>query len=85
MTLTTQQINNIYHTKNQHELVTYLHQFLFLPTKSTLLKAIRNDQLLGISGLTENSVNQHLQHSTVTIKGHIHREPKNNRSTTTKK
>ena len=80
-TITTQQINNIHHTSNQSELIQYIHQCFFSPTKSTLIKAIKNDQLLGVPGLTVDAVNKHLPTSTATIKGHMHRERKNLRST----
>ena len=76
-----QQMNNIHHTNTQSELVTYLHQCLFSPTKSKLIKAIKNNRLLRFPGLTENGVNKHLPISTATIKGHLHRERKNTRPT----
>ena len=41
---------------------------LFSPTESTLIKAIKNDQLLGVPGLTIDAVNKHLPTSTATIK-----------------
>ena len=53
----------------------------FSPTKTTFLKAIKNDQLLGIPGLTETAVTKFLPPSSATIKGHMHRERKNIHST----
>ena len=80
-TSTTQQINNIQQTKNQKQLIQYLHQCLFSPTKSTLVQAIKNNQLLGFPGLTAQAVIRDLPDSTATIKGHLHRQRKNLRST----
>ena len=75
------QINNIYHLSSQQKLIEYLHQCFFSPTKSTLLKAIQHDNLLGIPGLTEHAVKKYLPESTATIKGHLHQTRKNLRST----
>ena len=72
-TLSKQQLNNLHHTTGQQQLIQYLHQCLFSPTKSTLIKAIKNNQLIGIPGLNEKAVNEHLPISTATIKGHMHR------------
>ena len=77
----TQQINNIQQTKNHEQLIQYLHQYLFSPTKSTLIKAVKNNQLLGFPGLTTQAITKHLPESTVTIKGHLHRQRKNLQST----
>ena len=57
---TTQQINNIQQTKNQEQLIQYLHQCLFSPTKSMLIKAVKNNQLLGFPGLTTQAIIKHL-------------------------
>ena len=57
----TQQINNIQQTKNQEQLIQYLHQCLFSPTKSTLIKAVKNNQLLGFPGLTTQAITKHFQ------------------------
>ena len=75
------QINNIYHTKSQENLIQFLHQCLFSPTTSTLLKAIDNDQLLGFPGLTKEAVIKHLPLSTATIKEHQNRTRQNLRPT----
>ena len=81
---TTQHINTIYDIKTQTEITTYLHQCLFSPPKSTLLKAIKNNQLLGIPQLTERTVQKYPPTSTATIKGHLHRTRQNIRSTKNK-
>lgn len=70
-------INNIHHISNQSDLITYLHKCLFSPNKATLIKAIKNDQFLGIPGMIVDAVQHHLPDSTATIKGHMHRTPKN--------
>ena len=53
----------------------------FFSTKSTLIKAIQHDNLLGIPGLTEHAVKKYLPESTATIKGHLHQTRENIRST----
>ena len=73
--------NSIHHMANQRNLVEYLHQCFFSPPASTLIKAIRNDQLLGVPGFTMKAVNKWLPVSTATIKGHMNRTRKNLRST----
>ena len=70
-----QQLNSIYDTQTQKELITYLHQCLFSPPKATLLQAIKNDQLLGFPALTvkqsPNTYHNKLQHSKATCTGHV--------------
>ena len=78
---TTQKINDIQQTKNQEQLIQYLHQCLFSPTKSTVMKAVKNNQLLGFPGLTTQAIIKHFPESTATIKGHLHRQRKNLQST----
>ena len=68
-------------TKNQEQLIQYLHQCLFSPTKSTLIKAVKNNQLLGFPGLTTQAITKYFPESTATIKGHLHRQRKNLQST----
>ena len=80
--MTKHHVNNVHHTTSKSELITYLYQCLFPPTKSIILKAVKNDQLLGFPGLTEEAINKHLPQLTETIKGHLHRERRNIRSTT---
>ena len=62
--LTSHQLNSIYDTKTQTELITHLHQCLFSPSKATLMKAIQNDWPLGIPQLKEKLVHKHLPPST---------------------
>ena len=45
------------------------------------MKAINNNQLLGVPGLTKEAVTKHIPPSSATIKGHMHRVPKNVQST----
>ena len=80
-TISHHQIHNVHHTSTQKELIEYIHQCMFSPTKSTLIKAIQNNQLLGIPGMDTKLVNRHLQETPATIKGHLHRTRKNLRST----
>ena len=54
---------------------------VFVLKKSTLIKAIEHDNILGIPGLTEHAVKKYLPESTATIKGNLHQTRKNIRST----
>ena len=67
---------NIIPTSTKEELTMYLHQCLCSPTKSALLKAIHNNQLYSIPGLTYDLIAKHLPPSTATEKGHMIRTRK---------
>ena len=82
VTPTLQLMNSVHETTNKAELAEYLHQCLFSPTPATLIKAIKNDQLISFPGLTEELITKHLPPSTATVKGHMHSQRKNVRSTT---
>ena len=74
--------NNAYQMTSKEELIRYLHQCLFCPPKSTLLKEIKNYQLSIWPGLTEESVQKYLPDSCpATDKGHTKRQKKGIRST----
>ena len=67
--------NNAFAMSSKEGLIKYLHQCLFSPTKATLLKAIRNNQLTTWPGLTATAVEQHLPDSSpATDKGHMRRQ-----------
>ena len=51
---------NEYAMTSKEALIRYLHQFLFSPTKKTLVKAIENNQLTTWPGLTTEAVCNHL-------------------------
>jgi hypothetical protein len=59
----------------------FLHQALFSPSTSTLLKAIKNNQLTTWPGLTSENVLKHLPKSIATTFGHQDQTRKNTRST----
>ena len=70
---------------SKEELIRYLHQCLFCPPKSTLLKAIKNNQLATWPGLTTEAVQKYPPESCpATDKGHMKRQIKGIRSTTDK-
>ena len=74
---------NVYTITSKESLIRYLHQCLFIPTKKTLVKAIKNNQLTTWSGLTADAVHKHLPYAALaTYKGHIKRQRKGIRSTT---
>ena len=67
---------------SKEEVIKFLHQCLFCPPKSTLLKAIRNNQLATWPGLTAEAVKKYLPESCpATDKGHMKRQQKAIRST----
>ena len=62
-------------------LIQYLHAALFSPSKSTLLQAIRNNNLIGWPGLTVDNVTKYLSETPATAKGHLDQHKTNIRST----
>ena len=82
MTATHHAAHNAYQMSTKEELIKYLHQCLFCPPKSTLLKAIKNNQLTTWPGLTAEAVEKYLPDSCpATDKGHMKRQQKGVRST----
>ena len=67
--------------KRPAELAEFLHGCCGSPTKSTFLKAIKNNHFISWPGLTEALVEKHLGPCIATSKGHIHQEAKNLQST----
>ena len=59
----------------------WYHQVLCSPPKTTLLKAIKNNQLKTFPGLTYELINKHLPESTATYKGHMVRRRQGSQST----
>ena len=72
---------SIVETSTKSELAQYLHQCLCSPPKSTLLAAIKNNQLSSFPCLTYELISKHLPPSTATDKGHLHRIKQGIRST----
>ena len=74
---------NAYQMTSKASLIEYLHQCLLCPPKSTLIKAIKNNQLITWPGLTAEAVDTYLPNSAPsTDKGHMRRQRKGIRSTT---
>ena len=74
------QINNMHDTESQAEKIQFLHQCFLSAPKTTLLKAIKNDQLLGFPGLTKQAVKKYLTPAAAAYKGNLHRTRTNLRS-----
>ena len=73
---------NAYQMTSKAALIKYLHQCLFCPPKSTLIKAIKNSQLTTWPGLTAEAVEKYLPNNApATDKGHMRRQRKGIRST----
>jgi hypothetical protein len=64
--------NNVYELRNTGALVNYLHKSMFIPTKSSLLKAVKKGHLITWPRLTEQAINKHLKMTPATAMGHIH-------------
>ena len=63
-------------------LIKYLRECLFCPAKKTLLKAIKNNQLVTWPGLTAAAVEKYLpDHAPAIGKGHMRRQRKGIQST----
>ena len=73
--------NNVYHHRKLQDIITFHHQSLFSPVKSTWLKAISNGNFSSWPSLTEANVQKYLQPSTSTSKGHIKQIRQHIRST----
>ena len=72
--------NHAHHTSTRAELAEFHHQSLLSPPTTTILKALKNNQLNSFPGLTQEIL-RHLPPSTATAKGHMHKNPKGLRST----
>ena len=59
----------------------YFHATLYSPTKSTLLKAVKNGNFIGWPGLTSNNTTKHLQETEHTAKDHLDQHRMNLQST----
>ncbi|KAL7487458.1 hypothetical protein ACHAW6_013036 [Cyclotella cf. meneghiniana] len=64
-------INNVYNLPSTAHKVCYLHTALGFPTKTTLLAAIRNDNLTTFPSLTVANMSWHFPKSNETLKGHM--------------
>jgi hypothetical protein len=53
-------LNNMYELRNTGALVYYLHKALFIPTNSAMSQAVKDGHLITCPGLTEDSINKHL-------------------------
>jgi hypothetical protein len=73
--------NNVYELRNTGALVHYLHKALFSPTKSAMLQAVKDGQLITWPGLTEDAINKHLKLTPATAMGHMNQRRQNIRST----
>ena len=75
--------NAIQHSASAAEMVAFAHASMWSPVLSTLQKALDEDTLSAIPGLTAESLRRHPPLSEATIKGHMDALRKNQRSTKT--
>jgi hypothetical protein len=69
-------------TSSAMEYACYVHQLLYSPPASTLLRALdKSTELHSIPGLTPNLIRAHLPRSTATDKGHMQCQCSNTAST----
>jgi hypothetical protein len=73
--------NNVYELCNTGALVNYLHKKMFSPTKSVLIKAMKQGHLTTWPGLTEDEINKHLKLTPTTAMGHMNQKRQNISST----
>jgi hypothetical protein len=73
--------NNVYELHNKGSLVNYLHKAMFSPTKSALLRAVKNGHLITWPGLTDQAINKHFKLTPVAAMGHMNQRRQNIRST----
>jgi hypothetical protein len=73
--------NNVYELRNTGDLVHYLHNALFSPTKYVMLQAVKDGHLITWPGLTEDDINKHLKLTPATAMGHMNQRRQNIRST----
>jgi hypothetical protein len=73
--------NNVYELSNTGALVHYLHKAMFSPTKSALLRAVKDGHLITWPGLTEDAIHKHLKLTPATAMGHMNQRRQNIRST----
>jgi hypothetical protein len=58
-----------------------LHKALFSPTKSALLKAVKDGHLITWPGLTEDAIHKHLKLTPAMAMGHMNQRRQHIRST----
>lgn len=80
-TTPTHRCYHILPTTNNINLLKWLHQSLYSPAPTTLLKSVSNNQLATFPRLTKNNIKQHLPQSEATTKGHLNQTRKNTQST----
>jgi hypothetical protein len=73
--------NNVYVLRNTGDIVHYLHKALFSPTKSAMLQAVKDGNLIMWAGFTEEAINKHLRLTPATAIGHMNQRRQNTRST----
>jgi hypothetical protein len=73
--------NNVYALRHTGALVTYLHKALFSPTKSALLQAVKDGNLITWPGLTEDAIHKQLKLTPATAMGHMNQRRQNISST----
>ena len=73
--------NSVYHHRKLQDIITFHHQSLFSPVKSTWMTAISNRNFSSWPSLTAANVKKHFLPLTFTSKGHIKQIRQNIRST----
>jgi hypothetical protein len=73
--------NNVYELINTGELFNYLHKAMLSPTKAALIKAVKQGHLTTWTGLTEDTINNHLKVTPATAMGHMNQRRQTIRST----
>jgi hypothetical protein len=76
--------NNVYEKCSIYDTIAYLNATCFSPVKDTLIKVISAGNFSGWPGLSVDSVRKYLAKADATVKGHMHQQRQNTRSTKTR-
>lgn len=63
--------NNVHRLNKITDILNYIYASLFSPTKSTLLQAIKNKNLITFPGLTYKNAKRYLKETIAIAKGHL--------------
>jgi hypothetical protein len=63
------------------DMIAFHHQSFFSPCIGTLKRALKNNYITNVPGLTAETLQRHRPHAKATVKGHLNRRQKNLQST----
>jgi hypothetical protein len=66
--------NNVYELRNTGAVVNYFNKEMLSPTKSALIKAVKQSHLTTWPGITADAINKHLKMTPATAMGHMNQK-----------